>query len=216
MIEMALKLILSCVLGGLIGLERGWRGKPAGMRTLILICFGSTLITIVSYEMVKSGQEILGDPARLAANIITGIGFLGAGTILQSRGGVHGLTTAATLWVTAALGISIGAGFYLLSAGSTLFILLVLTVFKRIEDEMEAKETLYSLSLRSTYPLENETILSKFQIANAHVQWLSQKKEGTDYTWTIEFRSKHFEEEELFRKALSLNGVEGFEFNKYP
>jgi len=200
MIEMALKLILSCVLGGLIGLERGWRGKPAGMRTLILICFGSTLITIVSYEMVKSGQEILGDPARLAANIITGIG----------------LTTAATLWVTAALGISIGAGFYLLSAGSTLFILLVLTVFKRIEDEMEAKETLYSLSLRSTYPLENETILSKFQIANAHVQRLSQKKEGTDYTWTIEFRSKHFEEEELFRKALSLNGVEGFEFNKYP
>src|SRR5436309_10856565 len=117
------RLLLAACLGGAIGLERELSHKPAGLRTNLFICFGAAMFTILSQEMVDPS---VGDRSRIAANIITGIGFIGAGSILHSRGSVQGLTTAATLFVVASIGMAAGAGFGLLAIFATIFILLAL------------------------------------------------------------------------------------------
>jgi len=123
--EQALKLIFAVVLGGLVGWERERSHKPAGLRTHILVCLGSTLITVVSIGYFAE------DYARIVAGIITGIGFIGAGTIIaQGNKGIHGLTTAASLWAVAAIGISIGIGWYVLSSIATVLITVVLFLGK--------------------------------------------------------------------------------------
>lgn len=132
------QLILASILGGAIGLEREVSGKEAGLRTNILICVGATLLTILSlkvghYAFYDVGR-VIADPSRLMAAIISGIGFLGAGTIIQARGNITGLTTAATLWVVAAIGIAIGAGVYIISIGTTVFVLATLIPLGYVED----------------------------------------------------------------------------------
>jgi putative Mg2+ transporter-C (MgtC) family protein len=120
-LEMILRLLVAAALGFLIGLQREWKEKPAGVRTLTLISVGSALFAIIS-EMGFVG----GDPSRIAAGIVTGIGFLGAGAILHRHGGVEGLTTAAAIWATAGVGLAVGAGLYLIAiivAGITLSVL---------------------------------------------------------------------------------------------
>src|SRR5210317_116710 len=130
MTEMILKLLLSALLGGLIGLEKELHARAAGLRTHILVAMGSTLIMMVSQYMFSLYQDqtastvVRLDPARIAAMTITGIGFLGAGTIIQSKEIIRGLTTAACLWVIAAVGLSVGCGFYL-PAVMTSFIALI-------------------------------------------------------------------------------------------
>ncbi|MGA3086619.1 MAG: MgtC/SapB family protein [Thermodesulfobacteriota bacterium] len=108
--EMTLRLLVAATLGFVIGLQREWKEKPAGVRTLTLISVGSALFAIIS-EMGFIG----GDPSRIAAGIVTGIGFLGAGAILHRQGGVEGQTTAAAIWATAGIGLAVGAGLYLIA-----------------------------------------------------------------------------------------------------
>ena len=122
--EESLRLLLAVIIGGLIGLERETRAKSAGFRTLTLICFGATLFTIVS---LKSGDT------RTAANIVPGIGFLGAGAILRDEGRIKGLTTASSIWVAAALGMAIGFGAYVLAAVATALVIIVLEMFGQID-----------------------------------------------------------------------------------
>jgi putative Mg2+ transporter-C (MgtC) family protein len=110
-------LILAVVLGGIIGAEREFNKKPAGLRTNILICLGAAVFTIISRRIVAG--EPAGTAARVAAQIVTGVGFLGAGAIIQDRGGVHGLTTAATIWLVASIGTACGAGLRELAVIST-------------------------------------------------------------------------------------------------
>jgi putative Mg2+ transporter-C (MgtC) family protein len=114
--------LLAVLCGSAVGLERELRGKAAGLRTNILICVGATLFTQLSIDLA-GGR---GDPGRLAAQIVTGVGFIGAGTILHSRGAVTGLTSAATIWVVAAIGVALGAGAVLEGMGVTLLLLIVL------------------------------------------------------------------------------------------
>jgi putative Mg2+ transporter-C (MgtC) family protein len=122
-LEMALRLVLAAALGAIIGYQRERAGKPAGLRTHMLISIGSALFTVASV----SGFTGTVDPTRIAAGIVTGIGFLGAGAILHREGGiVAGLTTAATIWVSAAIGLAAGAGLYLISAVTTGLVLIVL------------------------------------------------------------------------------------------
>jgi len=122
-LEMALRLVLAAALGAIIGYQRERVGKPAGLRTHMLISIGSALFTVASV----SGFTGTVDPTRIAAGIVTGIGFLGAGAILHREGGiVAGLTTAATIWVSAAIGLAAGAGLYLMSAVTTGLVLIVL------------------------------------------------------------------------------------------
>ena len=121
------RLALAVLLGGLIGLERQAHGRPAGLRTHILVCVGSTLIMAATAAF---GPEV--DPGRAVAGIVTGVGFLGAGVIVKSQDVVRGLTTAACIWFVAALGIVVGQGLYVLSVGTTAVGLLVLTVLGRL------------------------------------------------------------------------------------
>lgn len=126
--EYTIKILLSIVLGGIIGAEREIRSRSAGFRTLILISLGSTLFAIISMEV-----GTIKDPVRLAANIVTGIGFLGAGAIFRESNRVQGLTTAASIWIAAAVGLSVGMGYYFLPIAVTLFSIIVLTQFHSIE-----------------------------------------------------------------------------------
>ena len=122
-------LLLAILLGGAIGLERELSAKPAGLRTNILICVGATLYTHLSVFLAGGS----GDPGRIAAQIVTGVGFLGAGTILHTRGAVTGLTSAATIWLVAAIGVGVGAGAIYESTGATLLVLLVLRALRAVE-----------------------------------------------------------------------------------
>ena len=128
------KMLLSVALGGAIGYERKRKGQIAGVRTFALISMGATLAMILS---IYVPQEYLGlkngDPARIAAQVITGIGFLGAGAIIQMKGSVRGLTTAAGIWMAAAIGMSVGVGMYVIAVVSTLLILATLILFERYE-----------------------------------------------------------------------------------
>ncbi len=131
------RLLLASVLGGIIGMEREMSGKPAGLRTVLLICVGATLFTELSIHLAELGASagggFRGDPARLAAQIVPGIGFIGAGAILHGRGKVTGLTTAATLWTVTAIGIAVGSGAYLEAVGTTLLVLFTLFMLARFE-----------------------------------------------------------------------------------
>jgi putative Mg2+ transporter-C (MgtC) family protein len=121
-LELLIQLMLAIVLGGAVGLERELKGKPAGLRTNILICIGATLFTVLSFRIAGPG----GDPGRVAAQILAGVGFIGAGTILHMRGAVTGLTGAATIWVVAAALKAIGSHAYVEALGATLLLMLVL------------------------------------------------------------------------------------------
>jgi putative Mg2+ transporter-C (MgtC) family protein len=133
--EIVRRLLLAAVIGGLLGIEREVRHKSAGFRTNILIGMGSAVFTMMSIAISADR----GDPGRIAAQIVTGMGFLGAGAILRTRNGVHGLTTAATVWVNAALGIAAGAGEYHLAAIGGLITLAVLFVLHPIERGIEKR-----------------------------------------------------------------------------
>jgi putative Mg2+ transporter-C (MgtC) family protein len=124
-LRVLLQLGLAVLLGGAIGLERELAGKPAGLRTNILICVGAMLFTLMSVQLAFEGPGH-GDPTRVAAQIATGVGFIGAGTILHARGAVTGLTSAATIWVVAAIGIAIGGGAYIDALGTTALVMIVL------------------------------------------------------------------------------------------
>ena len=123
-LALLLKLGLATLLGGAIGLERELSGKPAGLRTNILICIGATLFTVVSIHMLPLGGGV--DASRIPAQIVTGVGFIGAGAILHARGAVTGLTSAATIWVVAAIGMALGAAAYIEAVGTTLLVMVVL------------------------------------------------------------------------------------------
>ena len=123
------RVILATVLGGIIGLEREFHGKAAGLRTNLLICLGAAVFTIISKQMTLGSNDSI---TRIAAQIVTGVGFLGAGAIIQDTGGVHGLTTAATIWLVASIGMACGAGLYRLAILVTILAIFVLIVLGRL------------------------------------------------------------------------------------
>ena len=129
------RLLLAAALGAAIGVEREYRQKPAGLRTNILIAVGAALFTILSIAMGHAG----GTPDRIAAQIVTGIGFLGGGAILRTQDTVHGMTTAATIWVNAAIGVAAGAGQYGLATATAMLTLVVLAVLPPIEAYFERR-----------------------------------------------------------------------------
>jgi putative Mg2+ transporter-C (MgtC) family protein len=133
------RLVVAAILGGLIGLERQLHRKPAGLRTNMFICFGAAMFTVLSEELAGS---LGGDHTRIAAQIIPGIGFIGAGSILHARGSVVGLTTAATLFVVASVGMAAGGGLYITAIFATLVILIVLAVLGKLEKKFAMKSML--------------------------------------------------------------------------
>lgn len=152
-----IRLLAATLCGGLLGLERERRKRPAGLRTYILVCIGSTLVMMTNIYIMEKYQT--GDPTRLAAQVISGIGFLGAGTIIvTTRNRVRGLTTAAGLWASACMGIAIGAGFYVGALIGCLLVFIAMSVLHGLNDKVLAKSNVVNLYIE----FQNTTALSTF------------------------------------------------------
>ncbi|MBN2385985.1 MAG: MgtC/SapB family protein [Anaerolineales bacterium] len=205
--EDALKIGLAILVGGLIGAEREYRDKAAGFRTIIFITVGATLFTLFSLKM--GGAE---DPVRIAANIVTGIGFLGAGAIMREGGKVAGLTTAATIWLAASLGMGIGSSHYQLVGLALLVIMLVLWVFPLFEgwiDNVRESRT-YEIVL----PLHSElrqTLSDAFIANRLYIFKHGEVKSGDRAitTWAISGRVVNHKK----LVALLMENPEVLEFN---
>jgi len=140
--ELAIRLIAATFLGALVGLERGIHGKDAGFKTYTLVCLGSALMMVLSTEMflIYKGLATV-DPSRIAAQVVTGIGFLGAGAIIRSQqGSVRGLTTAAGIWTICGIGMACGVGLYKIAVIATLLVLVILILFLKVEHHMIPKK----------------------------------------------------------------------------
>ncbi len=144
------RLVLAALLSGAIGFEREFHGRAAGFRTHILLCVGSTLVMLTSMHIFDLYcSRISPDPARIAAGVITGIGFLGAGTIMHAKSAVRGLTTAASLWVVAGIGLAVGSGFYFGSIVTTVLTVITLMFFSRLEHTMIRKDWYKTIVIES-------------------------------------------------------------------
>src|SRR6201981_971767 len=148
-----MRLLVAAILGGIIGLERQLRHKPAGLRTNLFICFGSAMFTVLSDQLAGS---LGGDHTRVAAQIIPGIGFIGAGTILHARGSVVGLTTAATLFVVASVGMATGGGLYVTAIFATIVILIALALLGKLERRFGMRSMLVTYEVTG---ISAETVL---------------------------------------------------------
>ncbi len=168
--EILIRILFAVIASGLIGYEREMRDRPAGFRTHILVCVGATIVSMMQIQMVENVKEMIlqnpqlasslkADIGRVIAQVVTGVGFLGAGTIIFHKGSVKGLTTATTLWVVACLGLAIGLGYYEISLIGTFVILFVIIGLKRIEDV--ARRRKYYLALEITYKDGEEDFLPK-------------------------------------------------------
>lgn len=146
--EVALRLGLAIVFGGAVGYERESQNLPAGFRTHILVCVGAVLIMMVSAYGFTGPLAAMVDPSRIAASVVTGIGFLGAGTILRQRGGIRGLTTAASIWAVSAIGLAVGIGFYFGAFLATLVVLISLLVLGRLDRVVLSSYRVKRLALR--------------------------------------------------------------------
>jgi putative Mg2+ transporter-C (MgtC) family protein len=150
-LELSIRIVGALVLGGLVGLERELGDHPAGFRTHILVCLGSTLIILLSiygFSAFAYEANVRMDPARLAAQVVSGIGFLGAGTILRTGTTVSGLTTAASLWVVAAIGLAVGAGFYFGALLTTLLVVITLFLLNKFERAISRKRNNRVITIR--------------------------------------------------------------------
>jgi len=148
--EKAFQLLLACTIGSFIGLEREYKQRPAGLRTFALVCLGSTLIMVVSFDIFDRFHEVSNfDPARLGAQVVSGIGFLGAGTIIHSKTSVKGLTSAAGLWVVASIGLAIGAKMYVESIGYFLVVFFILHHINSMERRQLLKNKLFLFEIIS-------------------------------------------------------------------
>lgn len=132
--DIVIRLVVAVILGGAVGFERERQGRAAGLRTHSIVCLGSTLIMLTSMHVFDIYQGVAhGDPARIAAQVVTGVGFLGAGTIMRSKASVKGLTTAASLWVVAGIGLAIGSGMFTAAISATVLVLAVLFLFSKVK-----------------------------------------------------------------------------------
>lgn len=179
-IQPTIRLLLAAILGGLIGWERERHDRPAGLRTHMLVCMGSALVAVISIHFDKAHGS---DPSRIMSNIVTGIGFLGAGTIIRQGSVVRGLTTAASLWVVAAVGMTAGLGglFYFLALFATIITYLTLTLVNRIEDSLLSKRQFREVVIEthSKGPIL-EAILTQLDPLGVTIRSLSREFFGDD------------------------------------
>lgn len=208
MIEVILKLVLAIALGGLIGLEREASQKPAGFRTNILVCVASAMMMTMATLLVQAKGGTSDSLVRMAAGVITGVGFLGAGTIFQARGTIAGLTTASTLWLVAGLGLVIGAGFYLPALIFTALTITTLLLFRKIEDSYLRKSQFHYHMKAKARPY----ILSSLRKLALHhgirLERLTMKQDGQSYLLAFSFSSSEEKEQEFNQGLLELADIE--------
>lgn len=207
------RLVLACILGGIIGYERENMRRPAGFRTHILVCVGAALVMVTSefiFQRYKGVANI--DPARLGAQVISGIGFLGAGTIIRQGFSVKGLTTAASLWAVSCVGIAAGIGFYEGAIASTLIIYITLLLLKRWEDGFPGKahsRVLYIQSADSVGPIgEYSAILKKFNITVRNIEFSNNAEENNILIKYSVFVPRKLKREAVIDEIRKIAGVQ--------
>jgi putative Mg2+ transporter-C (MgtC) family protein len=186
-LQYVLRLVFALFIGGLIGIEREIKGKPAGMRTNMLICMASCLLMILSLEIFRQGTWF-GDPSRIASQVVVGIGFLGAGTIIQSRFSVTGLTSAATMWFIAAIGLMIGWGDFWLASAATVLIIVTLTILSDIERLVAVKRRHHILQFQFPAELHKMPDAKRvFMQQRIHPENLSLKRGAKNIIVNLEY-----------------------------
>lgn len=199
------RLLLAALLGGAVGLERELRHKPAGLRTMMLICIGAALYTIMSYAMAS---EVGGDHTRIAAQIIPGIGFIGAGVVIRERGSVTGITSAATIFVIASVGMSIGAGFLMTAIFTTLLLLVSLVILGLVEDRTGLHTRVLTFTL--TPPSSDPSIVDRVHQIVQEVKVSAQRwktHRSPDGKAVVEFDADVTtpQERQLLQRLAALN-----------
>ncbi|WP_276135231.1 MgtC/SapB family protein [Polluticoccus soli] len=182
------KVLLSALLGALIGLEREWSGKAAGFRTMMLVSVGGTLFTLVSHHMALLDIRHASDVTRIASNIVTGIGFIGAGIIFRNQQSIHGVTTAAAVWTAGAIGMSVGIGDYQVAVETTAIVLIILVILHFIEKRFESKYMIRDYVIRQEYTTDAALLKpTDFFDKNYKIRKVkTEKSEGmVVLTWTV-------------------------------
>lgn len=178
--DMLMRVLVACILGGIIGLERESLNRPAGFRTHMLVTTGAALCMVLNELFITSNPGMNIDPGRLGAAVIQGIGFLGAGTIIREGNNVSGLTTAASLWTVACVGLTVGAGHYLLAIATTFIVLLILEFFARIEKKIAQNRSRQIFSIETANSpgqigkIGNVTGLHMCNIENISIEKLNE------------------------------------------
>jgi putative Mg2+ transporter-C (MgtC) family protein len=203
-----LKLVLAIALGGLIGLEREASQKPAGFRTNILVCVGSTMMMTLAVLLVQSKGGSSDTLVRMAAGVITGMGFLGAGTIFQARGTIAGLTTASTLWLVAGLGLVIGAGYYVPALIFTALTITTLLLFGKIEASYLHKSQFHYHLKAKARPYLLSSLRKLALHHGVRLERLAMKQESSSYLLTFAFSASEEKEQEFNQGLLELADIE--------
>ena len=220
--EILFRLFLAAILGAVVGLEREVHGRPAGIRTYLLLCMGSALIMVVSellffkYEAKGLADILRADPARIAAQAVTGIGFLGAGVILRYKDTIRGLTTAAAIWVACAVGLAIGAGFYLFGGavtGLTLVSLVGLKAFeRRLKKDWYKEMTVVSRDETGQVNRVQEVITRNgFEIVNFGLKKDLERQE-VRASYLLRVRTVH-PSREVLQEVFALDGVKSVDLD---
>lgn len=210
--EPVLKILLAIGLSGVIGYEREISDKPAGLRTNILIGLGSTVMMMISIHVATLYSSGLSDPSRIAAQVVTGIGFLGAGTIMQARGAVKGLTTAASMWAVAGIGLAVGSGMYFLAVLTTVAILAVLWFLGRAQHRLMGKALSECVRVQVADAAEFLRALNEVHANTAiKVKTLNVRQAAGGYS--VEFRFHGTDRDrgrvhELLRQAPGLQSID--------
>ena len=202
-----MKLFLAMIFGGIIGLEREIGNRPAGFRTHTLVCMGSTLVMLTS-EYILDIYHSVTDPGRLGAQVISGIGFLGAGTIIKDGSRIRGLTTAASLWVVACIGLAIGVGFYWGAMLATLFSYIILVLLKKFENHISGvKEYEIHVDIRNDQVVQITNVIAALNIKIKHINMDPGEEEFTRAYFKVVF-PPGMDKKTLIDELTRLDGVE--------
>lgn len=207
----ALRLMLACLLGGVIGYEREQTHRPAGFRTHILVCVGSALVMVTSEYLFRKYSGIVNmDPARLGAQVISGIGFLGAGTIMREGFNVKGLTTAASLWTVCCVGLAAGSGYYEGAVLATLIVFLTLITLKRLENHFIRKSNFRILYIQvKNYPEAFGVISAAVNTYGAAIKSLEFVNNDTDSVRVMKLVVRITEKKDFLQLTEKLYELEG-------
>lgn len=202
-----IKLMLAVVVGGLIGLEREYSSKAAGFRSIVLICIGSTLFTVISQHL---GGTANGD--RIAANIITGIGFIGAGVVFKDGVSITGITTASSIWATAALGMAIGGGHYILAFEGLVLVIIVLSLFEFLERQVDRWHQVRSYRIvvngDTDFSIELEARLAELSL---NFEKKRRMKSDNSRVYTYDVSGKRDRIEQFSSFLMNDSSVQSFE-----
>ncbi|CAM3519682.1 MgtC/SapB family protein [Aquirufa ecclesiirivi] len=202
------RILLSILIGAIIGLEREYRSKSAGLRTMILVCVGSCIFTLLSYKIGLGSQD------RIAANVLTGIGFLGAGVIFREKDRVTGITTATTIWVVSALGMTIGAGFELLACVTSAIVIIILSAFILVQNLISKLNhvRVYTLKFEFSDSFDYKHVEALFKKLKMKILYSQKIKSGKDFTFNLTVQGSEKAHHLIASQLLKNDKIKHLEF----